>query len=76
MLAIEYGCDVVGVDIEPRPAWDHIDIKNLRYIDADISVSHDLFERSSFDRIISLVVWEHVKHPYCNVKSVFGFAGR
>ncbi|QDU43319.1 Ubiquinone biosynthesis O-methyltransferase [Symmachiella dynata] len=63
VLATEYECDVVGVDIEVRSAWKDLDCENLRYINADISEGHDLAPES-FDRIVSLVVWEHVQHPY------------
>ena len=68
ILAKEYGCDVVGVEIRGYDTWRGMEHANLHLMEADISSlspdGHDILRTDSFDRIISYVVWEHMRHPY------------
>lgn len=67
-VAREYGCEVVGVDIEQRPEWAEFKDKNLTLMQADIAKLDEL-KLARFDRIVSLVVWEHIKHPFTALKA-------
>jgi len=68
VLARDYDCDVVGVDIQEYKAWSRTSHprRSLRVV--DISREYD-FQAASFDRIASAVVWEHVRHPYSALKA-------
>lgn len=68
VLARDYECEVVGVDIQEYPAWKEFDHPNLTLRVLDIGLEHDL-EPESFDCIVSLVAWEHVQHPYSTLKA-------
>lgn len=63
MLAREYDCEVVGVDIQARPAWSELAHPRLRLEARDISESC-AFAPGSFERIVSQTAWEHIRHPY------------
>jgi len=68
VLAEEYGCQVVGVEVRGYDTWSAMKHHNLDLIEADISAlpeqGHPLLGPDAFDRIISYVVWEHMRHPY------------
>ena len=66
-LAEGYGARVVGVDIAEYPAWKGMGSSRLRLLQGDLAdprFAERLAAEGPFDRIVSLVVWEHVQHPY------------
>ena len=69
LLAKDYGCDVVGVDIVEREWSDYRSLPglDLRVLDISVEVCDDL---EQFDLIYSSSVWEHMKHPYAALKAV------
>lgn len=71
ILAKEYDCKVVGIDIVSRPTWADMHHPNLMLKVVDLSKEHGL-EPESFDRIISQAVWEHVRHPCEMLKACHG----
>lgn len=62
-LATEYGCTVVGVDIERYSTWEKFAGPSVQFKQVDLG-TEDLGLDGPFDRIVSLVVWEHVRHPF------------
>jgi len=68
ILARDYDCEVTAVDIQEYPSWEGLSRPKLTFRVVDITEKHDL-EPESFDRIISLVVWEHIQHPYAGLKA-------
>jgi SAM-dependent methyltransferase len=70
VMAEDYGCEVVGVEILPLDTWEELaKVPNLKLVETDISQSPDAFEENSFDLIISFVVWEHMRHPWSGLKN-------
>jgi cyclopropane fatty-acyl-phospholipid synthase-like methyltransferase len=69
LLASEYNCSVVGVDIVRNSSWDLLKSKSpsLEYLVLDLS-SNNIFEAGSFDLIVSFVAWEHIIHPFTMLK--------
>ena len=69
LLKLKYGCDVVGVDIRTYPEWEEFQSEgvDLRIHDVSTMNNDDL---GNFDRIIALVVWEHMEHPYAGLTAV------
>lgn len=70
LLASEYNCSVVGVDVkEYAEVWELLKSKspNLDYRVVDLS-SENPFEAESFDLIVSFVVWEHIIHPFITLR--------
>ncbi len=69
LLKLKYGCDVVGVDIRTYPEWEKFQSEgvDLRIHDVSTMNNDDL---GNFDRIIALVVWEHMEHPYAGLTAV------
>lgn len=69
VLAKDYGCDVVGVDIVERQWSDYDSVPNLQLRLLDVSVeNHDVI--GTFDLIYSSAVWEHIEHPYAALRGV------
>lgn len=68
VLSSEYDCEVVGVDIVRYPAWKKHRHPNLTFVALDISRGGEL-NIGRFERIVSLVVWEHIKHPFSALKA-------
>jgi ubiquinone/menaquinone biosynthesis C-methylase UbiE len=69
VLAEEYGCKVTGTDIMSHETWDKLKgIPNLELIHTDISQANAAIPDDSFDRIVSFVVWEHIRHPWSALK--------
>ena len=62
-LVREHGCDVVGVDVERYAAWDENRDARLRFVQADLSATHELAD-GSVDVIVSYSVLEHVRRPF------------
>ena len=67
-LASNYGCDVVGIDIQESKNWEKCLHPRLDLFVHDISKPYPDWEDCSFDRIISFVVWEHIWHPFSALK--------
>ena len=66
ILATEYGCDAVGIDITKHDHWQNITHTNVRFVEGDITQIRleSLFQENSFDRIVSYCAWEHIRHPF------------
>ena len=67
ILAAEYDCNVVATEVITQNAWPNLTNHNLRLIELDISdvkSCNDILQDCMFDRILSFVVWEHMRHPY------------
>ena len=73
------GCSVVGVDIAPYPTWHEQTSASVEFLQGDL-VRPDFVQTVAalgpFDRVVSLVVWEHVQHPYALLKAVHGLLSR
>jgi len=68
VLADEYGCSVVGIDIYEDVEWQKLRNRpNLDYLVLDLSQSNP-FTVESFDLIVSFVAWEHMMHPFTMLK--------
>jgi 2-polyprenyl-3-methyl-5-hydroxy-6-metoxy-1,4-benzoquinol methylase len=63
VLAEEYGCEVVGLDITHYPQWEEVGSSGIDLRVLDIS-TEDSSALGQFDVILSFVVLEHVLHPY------------
>jgi len=61
--AHQFGADAWGVDVAPRQAWPHLTGDRVHLIAGDISGEHGLRD-STFERVMSFTVWEHIRHPY------------
>ena len=68
-LAHNLGADAHGVDVAHYVPWDQLAGPRVHFECADLSVQNP-YEPSSFDRILSFTVWEHVTHPYAMLKAV------
>lgn len=66
ILAEEYGCDVVGIDVMRHGYWRTITHDKVRFVEGDISqiLLEPPFQENSFDRIVSYCAWEHIRHPF------------
>lgn len=65
VLAEEYDCTVIGVDMMRHNEWaEHEGARGLTFLQGDIARDTLGFAESSFDRIISFVAWEHIIHPW------------
>ena len=69
LLKLKYGCDVVGVDIRTYPEWEEFQSEGLDLRIHDVSTMNNE-DLGNFDRIIALVVWEHMEHPYAGLTAV------
>ena len=69
LLKLDYGCDVVGVDIRTYPEWEEFQSEGLDLRIHDISAMNNE-AIGTFDRIIALAVWEHMEHPYAGLTAV------
>ena len=67
VLAEEYDCEVVGTEVLTYQEWDGFQHPNLTLTQLDI-VKEQRFPDNSFDRIVSFVVWEHMRHPWSGLK--------
>lgn len=66
VLADEFDCDVVGVDVTPYPEWS--ERADVDYRVHDVS-QDDNSVLGRFDAIVSFAVWEHVRHPYAALRA-------
>ncbi|MCL1976332.1 MAG: methyltransferase domain-containing protein [Firmicutes bacterium] len=62
-IAKRFNCKIVGVDIYEDAAWQRNVHKNVQYKCVDLGVNNP-FNEEEFDIIISIVAWEHMKHPF------------
>ncbi len=62
VLASDYGCDVVGVDIVEYETWQEFG-SSCQLLVHDIT-RDELTSLGTFDRIVSFGVFEHVERPY------------
>lgn len=68
IMAGEYECEVVGVDIREYSTWRQHGHPKLSLEVLNISQDYTPLE-GKFDRIVSLVVWEHVQHPFSALRA-------
>jgi SAM-dependent methyltransferase len=61
-LARHLGCDAWGIDVSPRQAWPSLRGPRVHLVEGDIAVRGSVPE-STFERVLSFTVWEHVTHP-------------
>lgn len=71
-LAETAGCRCVGVDIGEYPLWRENAGPNVRLLRVDLSQDRDALAGERFDFILSLAVWEHVRHPYALLERAHG----
>jgi len=62
LLRHKFGCRAYGIDVQPWPRWPVYRGDGVHLLIADASAVP--FEDSSFDRIVSFTVWEHIEHPF------------
>jgi 2-polyprenyl-3-methyl-5-hydroxy-6-metoxy-1,4-benzoquinol methylase len=71
-IARRYGCDVVAVDIAPYPTWPRLQAPGLHFVAGDLAepdTAATVAGLGPFDRIFSMVVWEHVEHPFALLRA-------
>ena len=68
-LAVDHGCEAVGVDIKAYPEWADPPPR-VRLIEADLSAA-DAPDIGRFDFVYSNAVFEHVRHPYSMLRKAF-----
>jgi len=81
VLADEYGCKVIGIDIVEYPTWAGLRTEKVQLMICDLGKKkswRQLLEIAGgpVDRIVSLVVWEHTKHPYTMIESCYNLLKR
>ena len=69
VLARDYACDVVGVDIAETEWSDYKSVPNLDLRVLDVSAD-DHEDIGQFDLIYSSAVWEHITHPHAALQGV------
>ncbi|MBN8438783.1 MAG: methyltransferase domain-containing protein [Candidatus Accumulibacter sp.] len=67
VLAEEYDCEVVGTEVLPYEEWKTVSNPNLTLMHMDVA-NEQRFPENHFDRIVSFVVWEHMRHPWSALK--------
>jgi 2-polyprenyl-3-methyl-5-hydroxy-6-metoxy-1,4-benzoquinol methylase len=76
VLTDEYGCKVIGIDIVKYPTWADLRNENVQLLICDLGKKESWKRILSIaghpvDRIVSLVVWEHTRHPYTMLDSCY-----
>ena len=61
-MANNLGATAHGVDVRRLGTWDELASANVSYTMADLTIQNP-FPQSSFDRVVSYTVWEHVVRP-------------
>ena len=70
VLAKDYECSAVGVDIRGREEWNtYLDQAGVELRILDIS-KDNCSALGEFDRIYSWTVWEHIQHPFAALQGV------
>ena len=67
VLASQYECECTGVDIVNYPEWVSSKQKDLQFRRLDVT-AEPVDSLGKFDAIVSLVVLEHVAHPFTMLK--------
>jgi 2-polyprenyl-3-methyl-5-hydroxy-6-metoxy-1,4-benzoquinol methylase len=63
-LAKNYDAKVTGIDVRDMEGWNELNHPNLTLMKYDLTTEKMKWAENSFTRIISNVVWEHIRHPY------------
>jgi SAM-dependent methyltransferase len=69
-LSNVFGSDAWGVDVVERAPWAHLADERTHYVLADLAVENPL-EPASFDRIVSINVFEHVRRPLATLDELY-----
>jgi len=69
-LSHVFGSDAWGVDIVERAPWAILADERTRFVMADLSLEAP-FEEASFDRIVSINVFEHVTRPIESLEALY-----
>jgi SAM-dependent methyltransferase len=69
VLAKEYQCESIGVDVKKYKEWKEYNEEKLNLLAFDVT-EQDYSALGKFDRIHSWAVWEHIKHPFSALKAV------
>lgn len=66
VIAGQYDCEVVGIDLAEEDNWAEVEEEypSIKFYVGDISTPHPELAENSFDRIVSVSVWEHIFHPW------------
>lgn len=70
VLAAEFDCDVVGVDVSHYEEWGRPVEGKLRLMVHDVTAG-DNSSLGQFDRIVSFAVLEHVVHPHAAFRAAY-----
>lgn len=68
VLATEFDCDVVGVDIGDYPSWAELTGPRVDLRKHDISQENNA-ALGHFDLIVTYSVWEHIQHPFAALRA-------
>ena len=60
-LVNKFDCEVIGLEVYPRPEWENLLHPKLRFMHLDMGLENPFEEE--FDVILSFTVWEHIRHP-------------
>jgi SAM-dependent methyltransferase len=63
------GSDAVGVDIVEHGSWETLSGPRSRFVLAELATERP-FPSASFDRVISMNVFEHVTHPRATLRAL------
>lgn len=69
-LSHAFGSDSWGVDVVERAPWPALADERTHFVLADLAVDRP-FPEASFDRIVSINVFEHVTHPISSLEALF-----
>lgn len=70
VMARDFGCDVVGVDIQSYESWSRPAEGRLKQVVHDVT-KLDNAALGTFDRAVSFAVLEHVVHPHAAFRALF-----
>jgi SAM-dependent methyltransferase len=70
LLSHHLGCEAWGVDVVERASWKELADGRTHFECVDITV-RDGFSPSSFDRVVSFSVWEHMTRPLDGLRRTY-----